>query len=383
MPRRVAEPDAVRAMRERGAIPIEPFPGTQKPWRCRCSVCGEESFPRYNDVVNKGTGACNGKCRGARISARLRRDPAEAEAVMLANGWEPLEVYPGANAPWLARCAHCGAIKAKKFAHVERGNGGCTRCSGRDISDAEARAVMREADLDPLAEYMGSLTPWLCRCLRCNALVRPCYAKVKRRGHQCWSCRSDKIADALRLDEEDAVASMLAKDLEPLTPYPGSTEIPWKSRCGICGSVVDPSPTLHNIRGRQRGCARCAGRGIDPTRAGLLYVVVHSGRAALKWGIANSERRLDQHTSQGWSVVARWNFEKASDAWAVERQIKAWVRGRGIAPAMTKEAMKYRGYTETASVVALPPKELTVYVNGLLGVVELRPPGPLCRWPCQ
>jgi hypothetical protein len=85
---------------------------------------------------------------------------------------------------------------------------------------------------------------------------------------------------------------MLAKALDPLVPYPGSTELPWKARCMNCETVLNPGPTLHNIRGAQGGCPACAERGINPAKPGYLYLVVNNRYKALKWGIANVEQRL-------------------------------------------------------------------------------------------
>lgn len=367
MPRRVTEGEAVKAMLDRGTRPQEPFPGTQLPWKCRCLTCDEVSSPRYNDVVNKGSGACNRTCRSRKIAAKLTRDGATAAAVMLDRGWDPLVEYPGAGKQWAARCIHCGVIKPKKLAHVQRGRGGCTNCAGRDVTNEAARQLMGKADLQPLVDYPGSLQPWLCRCLRCGHVGTPAYAKVRTRGHQCWSCRSEKIADALRLDEEEAIASMLEKALDPLVPYPSSTELPWKARCMTCETVLEPGPTLHNIRGTQRGCPICAERGINPAKPGYLYLVVHDAHQALKWGIANIEKRLTQHVSQGWELSARWDFDLTRDAWAFERQVKAWVRGQGIARALEADEMKYGGHTETALVSDISLQLVRNYIEFLIG----------------
>jgi hypothetical protein len=153
MSRKISEEDAVKAMLERGTQPLEPFPGTQKPWRCQCLTCGEISLPRYNDVINKGTGACNGSCRSKKISAKLTRDAAEAVAAMQRNGWEPVGDYPGAGKPWRSRCTECGVIKPKRLSHVQNGTAGCTNCAGRDVTNAAARKVMVAAGLEPLIEY--------------------------------------------------------------------------------------------------------------------------------------------------------------------------------------------------------------------------------------
>ncbi|TCO15689.1 hypothetical protein EV652_12162 [Kribbella steppae] len=318
------------AMVARGTRPTEPFPGTGKPWRCRCLTCRLVSRPRYNDVVKNGTGACNRRCRSRKIAEARRLDAAEAVATMVHWGWEPLEDYRGAGKPWTCMCGECGAIKKKKLAHLKRGYGGCTSCSGRDITPDAARSLMIAEDFVPQVAYPGSLQPWLSRCKRCDHLGSPTYAKVRRRGHQCWLCRSDKISQALQLDPIEAVARMRECCLIPVVPYPGNIDFSRKSRCAACETVLDPGLRLHNLRGGQGGCAVCAKRGINPTLPGYLYVVIHEQHQALKWGIANLEYRVAQHRSEGWLLLARWNFHLAGDAWEAERQIKAWVRRKGI-----------------------------------------------------
>lgn len=367
MARRIEAADAVEAMLARGTRPVEQFPGTQHPWRSVCLTCGEESSPRYNDVVNKGTGPCNRSCRSRKIAQKLSRDAAEAAMVMRSHGWEPLEEYPGAGKQWLSRCAACGVIKLKMLSHVQEGRGGCTSCMGLDVTEESARDLMVAAGLEPLVEYPGALRPWLCRCQDCGHIGSPCYSKVKMRGRQCWSCRSEAISQALQLDEEEATASMLQKHLEPLTPYPGGVETPWKSRCMVCDTVLDPGPTLHNIRGSQGGCPTCAGRGINPARPGYLYLVVNDVIGAFKWGIANIEQRIAQHVSQGWRLRARWNFDQAKDAWEIERQIKTWIRGMGIPAAMAAGEMKYRGHTETALLSDIDIAEVIAFITALAG----------------
>lgn len=368
MTRKIAEEDAVNAMRERGAEPLDPFPGTQDPWRCRCLTCGDEISPRYNDVVNKKTGPCKGSCRSKKIAAKLTGNAAEAAAEMQRNGWEPVEDYPGAGKPWQCTCLECGVIKKKRLSHVQKGIAvGCTNCAGRDVTDESARKLMVAAGLEPLVEFPGALRPWLSRCATCGHIGSPCYSKVKMRGHQCWSCRSVALSSALRLDASEATASMLDRQLEPLEPYPGSVESPWRSRCMVCDTILDPGPALHNIRAGRGGCPTCAERGINPAKPGYLYLVFHDEHAALKWGIANIEQRLAQHLSQGWRVLARWDFALTRDAWEVERQVKTWVRGQGLPPALAADQMKYRGHTETVLIADMSFTDLRDYVTCIIG----------------
>lgn len=123
-------------------------------------------------------------------------------------------------------------------------------------------------------------------------------------------------------------------------------------------------------------CRGCRGRGINPARPGYLYLVIHDGHRALKWGIANLEQRISQHVSQGWQLVARWDFEQTSDAWAYERQIKTWVRGQGIPRALTGDQMKYGGHTETAFLADVDVHLVRQYIESLTGWRPNSPPLP-------
>lgn len=82
---------------------------------------------------------------------------------------------------------------------------------------------------------------------------------------------------------------------------------------------------------------------------------------------ANIDQRLTQHVSQGWKLVARWNFDLTRDAWAFERQIKAWVRGQGIPKALTADQMKYGGHTETAYLPDIGLALVRAYIVSLTG----------------
>lgn len=46
-------------MIEAGAVPLEPFRGVKKKWRCRCVTCGEEVWPQLQ-TIQRGAGPCTG-----------------------------------------------------------------------------------------------------------------------------------------------------------------------------------------------------------------------------------------------------------------------------------------------------------------------------------
>ncbi|MFJ4517450.1 hypothetical protein [Streptomyces sp. NPDC088816] len=143
---------------------------------------------------------------------------------------------------------------------------------------------------------------------------------------------------------------MLDAGVEPLVLYSGSRRDAWKSRCRECRSILDPGPSLANIERGQGGCANCATYGFNPAAPAYVYLLGHEGLRALKWGIANSERRVINHGYGGWVVLARWNFAAGIEARAVEHQIKCWAKEEGLRPAVAASDMRYRGYSETVSL---------------------------------
>lgn len=347
--RRITEAEAVRALLDRGARPLEAFPGTQRPWRCRCLRCGHVGSPRYNDVVNKGSGPCRGACRSQKIANRLMHDSIQAAATMEQHGWLPLESYPGAGKAWQCRCAQCAAVKTKRLTHVRNGRARCTHCDGKTFTDAAATAIMTAADLAPLTPYPGlQLRPWLSRCLRCSRLGTPTLASVLLHGHACWACRATPFPTRRALDERQAVACMLTQGLAPLDPYPGRTDTPWKSRCTTCDTSSTPVPQA--LPGHHRGCPVCAQQDISPGEPGDLYLVLHDDLQALGWGVTQAERRLLHPARRAWRFLARWHFPAAQDAWAFTRHLKQQMRSNGWPPAPRADATPDPAWAQTVSL---------------------------------
>jgi recombinational DNA repair protein (RecF pathway) len=199
--------------------------------------------------------------------------PAEAEQLMRDAGLEPLEPYPGSEAPWLCTCMRCGREVLPRYGSVKRGQGGCRACSaaragaGKRISADAAAAIMRGAGLEPLVPYPGSNTPWRCQCVTCGQEVTPNYTSIKRGGGGCRFCARKAVA------ADEAVAIMRAAGLEPLGPYPGARP-PWPSTCLSCGAEVAPRFDYVQRYG-SGGCLPCSHRKrdyaarkpIDPTAA--------------------------------------------------------------------------------------------------------------------
>lgn len=73
--RRAVDAEAAAAvMREKGLVPLTPYPGSGVPWLCKCVRCGTEVSPQYGVVRLRG---------GCRFCARGGFDPAKPAVVYL------------------------------------------------------------------------------------------------------------------------------------------------------------------------------------------------------------------------------------------------------------------------------------------------------------
>jgi hypothetical protein len=181
-------PRAGEVMRAAGFEPLEPYPGSGKPWRCRCTVCTRESTPTYSNV-NSGRSRCR-FCGSKSSNAEF------AAGEMRAAGFEPLEPYPGrATDRWRCRCS-CGNEVTTRLSFARSGTRGCKKCprAGGRTEPAAAAAEVRAAGFEPLEPYPGKTTDrWRCHC-SCGAEATITLTSVRRRGRtKCHKCLRNNV----------------------------------------------------------------------------------------------------------------------------------------------------------------------------------------------
>ena len=389
--------EADSAMRAAGMMPLEPYVNARAPWRCECARCGRESSPTYFSVVKQGTGCV--WCAGLRV------DPAEAVEEMVAAGYVPLEDYPGANNPWPCRCMRCSRTIGMRLSNVRLGMG-CKFCAGRAVDPMEAVAVMLENGLQPLETYPGRHAPWPSTCARCGRTVSPTYGAVKdgksgcaycsrkrvdpfgaialleSRGvkalvpfpgvdvgwlSECFECGKEvtprlsnvmlgrhpcKYCSGKEVDVVDAEAAMRQAGFDPLEPYPGADER-WRCRCTSCGRAS--TPRLVSVRRHGTGCRYCADYGLDWAAPTIVYVMTHSTLGAQKIGIGKTNRaRIRSHMSRGWELLGEVTMSSGDAAFEVEQAVLKWWRvDLGFPPYLSAEEMPKGGATETLGLDAV------------------------------
>jgi hypothetical protein len=244
--RRVDESLAVETMLSAGYQPLDPYVNSQTHWRSIHLECGREVSPTYGQIKG-GNGGCK-HCAGLYV------DPISAIEVMRNVGYEPLEPYVNSSHKWKCRCLFCNRTTTPTYDEARVGSR-CKYCAKKAVTPEDAVALMRKGGFEPMEEYPGSMEPWMCRHLQCGEIRFPRYAHVQQGRRACKSCSNQIVAETLRMDPDIATAVMRTADLEPLEPYPGSNNSPWRCIHKVCGREVQPRYAA--IQQGQGGCKPC------------------------------------------------------------------------------------------------------------------------------
>jgi hypothetical protein len=313
----------IAIMRAAGMEPLEDYPGMNRPWRCRCLVCGTIGSPRLSGI-KAGQGGCIpcGQRKVAAAAHARRLDDESTAAEMFAAGLRPLVSYPGAGKPWRCRCVKCGrevtarltgvrtgkgcrycathgidltgptmvyVISHRQWGAVKVGIGACTGYNSRLLQHQRAgwvlahsrtfatgaaaldveQAVLARLRAKKLAPYLtAEIMPngWSETCDAAEITTDALWAMVNQEA--VYTGASTAGADGpLRRPSADglidplvAVEQMRAGGFEPLVPYPGRANTAWPCRCMECGTVG--RPRLNNVRNRGSGCRVCRNKAV-------------------------------------------------------------------------------------------------------------------------
>ena len=336
--------------------PLEPYTNSATKWKCECMKCGKIVFPRLISI-NQGRGGCE-FCGGS------AKDPADAVAVMVGAGLEPLEPYKSAMVKWKCRHIVCGKIVFPRYSDVNSGKGGCNPCAKKKSLDWKrippevAEQKMIDSGFKPLVPFKDTSTKWKSLCLKCNKVSSPRYADATR-GHGCIYCAGNKV------DEKDAIELMLSVDLKPLVPFT-SALTKWECECLKCNKTVYPK--YASIQSGQFGCRFCAAKGINMNNPSYIYLITNALLNAHKVGMGNHKKRNDRlgkFLKEGWETFKVWEAPTGGDAIDIEKEVFRILRQDMKIPVfLSKDDMpKTEGHTETVGADRISLLELEKIVN--------------------
>ncbi len=178
--------DAAIVMKKSKLLPMEPFKGSDIPWKCECLKCGNITNPSYASIKS-GQGGCRscGVKEGAKKNLLSEK---EATAVMLKAKLKPLEKYVRADNPWKCRCLVCKKVVYPAYSNVNSGSSGCIYCVGGKVDEKDAIALMKKNGFEPLEPYVDSKKKWKSLHIKCGNIVYPLYNTIQNRGSGCSTC---------------------------------------------------------------------------------------------------------------------------------------------------------------------------------------------------
>jgi hypothetical protein len=362
---------AFERMIEKGVHPLEPYPGSNARWRCKCLKCDTEVFPRYATVVVGGKGGCDACAKKAARETRKKRirekDFPQACATA---GVTALSEFKNAFEKIDLRCNKCGNEFKMVWSPLRDGRG-CPKCSREDQSRRElaeseslATQLLVDANVKPIGPYRGMRKPYLGVCLTCSAEVKPRPHALQQGQGACYKC-GKKEGGRKRKDSaysrDEALAIMVARDVEiaPDEIYPGATK-PWPGKCTICGLPVATS--VSNARKGRGGCRVCHSLDSDSSfdffGQGILYLIASEKFRAYKLGIAGvGTTRLSAHKSAGWDQVLFTYEAKGYEVNYVEQFVLLWLREEmRVEEAVSNDQLPEKGGTETWAYDTVEPE---------------------------
>lgn len=253
------EERAVATMTAAGAVPLEPYPGANRPWRCRCLTCNAEVTPRLANVRNKSTGPCK--------PCSMRTFSAQGNEAQERRSRQKYEVH--------------------------------AQTLGHTILTAEKRPSATRDRQDT----------WL--VLQCSSGHQPWDVIVGNYLHKaigCPTCANQRCEPGINdLATKFPDMAAQANGWDPTTVVAGSGDTrTW--RCVDCGHVwnakISTRTTGRRISFRKMGCPECSEPGFKVRKNAEFYVVLGEveGHAAAQFGISNdANRRLREHALSGFT----------------------------------------------------------------------------------
>jgi len=248
--------DARDLMKRAKLNPQVRFPGSDKPWLCICKKCNRQVSPRYSSI-KAGQGGCKW-CK--RVGAKV--DPVLAVQTLLEKDIQPLEPFKTSHSKWKSVCLRCQRFVNPSYHEIKQGSGGCKYCAPNFVNLTRINTVMKDAGLTPQEKYPGSRAPWKVKHAKCGRVFKIVYANI-RKASSCRYCAGVAVIP------KEAIVKMKDFGLIPLTPYPGAKKR-WKCRCVVCKKVI--FPTYSSTAGRGSGCIYCTGHKVDAADAKKLML---------------------------------------------------------------------------------------------------------------
>ena len=121
-------------------------------------------------------------------SNNKKTDPNDAVALMIKNGFKPLEPYKSYQARWKNRCMTCKKIVYTSYGNQKAKKRKCQYCANNKLDTKKIISAMKKAGVKPLEPYKKYNSRWKCKCIKCGKIVYPSWDTVNQGKGSCRYC---------------------------------------------------------------------------------------------------------------------------------------------------------------------------------------------------
>lgn len=340
-----------------------------------CSTCGHDWVsPVHRRANGSGCPVCTNRVTvtGVNDLASVRPDLATEWNPFLNTGDSPATIRTSCVKVYWWRCNVCSASWQASVRNRVKGRG-CNRCAGRVVwpghTDLASQLPQLASEFHPernaplraddICAASDRIVWWRCGAKGHEWQSSPAN---RRKGNGCPGCSGRAVVPGKNDVASQAPDLVLEWDAKKNLVAPHQVNLNsarkywWK--CRSC-SYSWPAECRARVRGT--GCPRCSKRGFHAASPSVVYLVRHDALGAYKIGVSGvGSLRLQQLAARGWTTLLVEEFKTGIDAQSVERSILQWWRRDLCVPVwLGKEEMGWiAGYTETASVDAIPQLEV-------------------------
>lgn len=259
MAKKISNQEAKRILVAAGLEPLEEYVGSKIRIKCIHKVCGNVCYPML-EKVKIGQIGCK-LCRYKMVSQKLKFSEVEANKIMKAAGYIPLEPYTNALTKWKCKHIQCGSVVYPLLNQIQQGGGGCSSCGHiatglkRRNSKSAVLEVLKANQFTLISEYHGAEKKMRVRCEVCGNEIEAIYSVISRKGGRgCKPCAINESRIRYRMDLEEVRSRLKASNMKLLGEYKNSTT-PVACKCLKCG-VVRSIRISVLLKGS--GCRPCA-----------------------------------------------------------------------------------------------------------------------------
>jgi hypothetical protein len=365
---------ASEVMLKAGLKPLEPYVNKKTKWKSQCLKCNSRTSPTLKSILSGQGGCYPCGRVATANKRRLKPEVVtKALAKVNLKQLEPyIDTHTPIRCQCLT-CKQIvnpsmsnilsGKSKCKICSDRQKG------ISQRKTQDAVDK-LLKNSSLLRIGKYKSINSPLKCKCLVCESNVWPRINDIQRGIGGCRKCSKQKISKALTFKEVDAVQTMLLANFEPQEPY-YRARLPWKCKCLACGTIVYPALSAVKVG---HGCSYCATFGFQKDKSAYLYLVTHNDFNSHKIGIGNTRPdkssldRLHKLAIKKWMIYRKWSFDLGADASSVEKEVFRILRKElGFKPFLDKKKMPITGgHTETVDADLITLIELEKIINKVI-----------------